>query len=120
MRQKAIKIFMMSVFFVVCFRQEMIAGELLQTELTILKTEKKSAKHTGDKAGWHELRGSLNRKPVYLIVEKIGHQRSMPQQVAGYLFDKKGKRKYIYGEWYKDELQVYDKENKRHIILLHK
>lgn len=120
MRHCAIRKIIILVIFMACVRQEIQADEFLQTDLIISRTEKKPAKTIANKTEWHELRGSLNRKPVYLIVEKIGQQQSKPQQVAGYLFDKKGRKKYIYGEWYKDEMQIYDKENKRHIILLNK
>jgi hypothetical protein len=93
--------------------QKVHANEFQQANVTISRTEKKPARV--NQPDRYELRGSLNRKPVYLIVEKIGQQ-----QVAGYLFDGKGNRKYIYGEWFKNELQVYDQSNKRLTIILTK
>lgn len=62
---------------------------------------------------WYEVHGNLNKAPVYLILEKVGKQ-----QIAGYLFDGKGNKKYIYGEWFKNVLQVYDQSNTRLTILL--
>jgi len=68
---------------------------------------------TDNKHRFYELRGYLNTLPVYLVVEKTGNR-----QIAGYLFDGKGKQTYIYGEWFKGELQVYDPTNTRLTIIL--
>lgn len=62
---------------------------------------------------WYELHGTLNSNYVYLLVE-----RTSDQQVVGYLFDGKGNEKYIYGEWFKGQLQVYDKFNQRLTIII--
>ncbi len=51
----------------------------------------------------YELHGRINNKYVYLVIEK-----TKDNQVTGYLFDGKGKKKYIYGEWSNNTLQIYD------------
>ncbi|NOT84086.1 MAG: hypothetical protein HOP02_04730 [Methylococcaceae bacterium] len=61
----------------------------------------------------YELHGSLNSKYVYLVVEKTGDR-----QIVGYLFDGKGKKKYIYGEWLNQTLQIYDSSNTRSTVVL--
>ncbi|CCE21732.1 MULTISPECIES: hypothetical protein [Methylotuvimicrobium] len=63
---------------------------------------------------WHELHGSLNNRYVFLIVKKTG-----ARDVTGYLFDGKGNKKYIYGEWFNRNLQVYDQSNKLLNIILY-
>lgn len=65
------------------------------------------------KNGWYELYGVLNRNYVYLLVEKIGNH-----QVAGYLFDNKESGEYVYGEWFKGYLQVYDQSNNNLTIII--
>lgn len=65
------------------------------------------------KRRWIELHGSLDKRYVYLMLEKTGKR-----EVAGYLFDGKGKPVYVYGEWFKGQLQVYDQSKKRLTILL--
>ena len=60
-----------------------------------------------------ELRGYLNTQPVYLILEKAGGR-----QVVGYLFDSKGRQQYVYGEWIKDQLQLYDTAKTRLNVIL--
>jgi hypothetical protein len=102
---------MLLVCLVVIYGQKVHANEFQQANVTISRTEKKPAKV--NKPERYELRGSLNREPVYLIVEKAG-----PQQVVGYLFDGEGNKKYIYGEWFKNSLQVYDQSNQRFTIVL--
>lgn len=62
---------------------------------------------------WHELYGYLNKNYVYLLVEKIGDR-----QIAGYLFDNKGMGEYVYGEWFKGYLQVYDQSHNNWIITI--
>lgn len=91
--------------------QNVQAGAFQQTSVTITGTEEKPA--PVKQSGWHELRGSLDREPVYLMIEKLGRR-----QVAGYLFDRKGNKQYIYGEWFKNELQIYNQANKRLTIIL--
>lgn len=63
---------------------------------------------------WHELHGSLNNRYVFLIVKKTG-----TRDVTGYLFDGKGNKRYIYGEWFNRNLQVYDQSNKLLNIILY-
>ena len=63
---------------------------------------------------WNELHGSLNNRYVFLIVKKNG-----ARDVTGYLFDGKGNKKYIYGEWFNRNLQVYDQSNKLLNIILY-
>jgi hypothetical protein len=89
------------------------ANDFHQATVTINEIEKKPA-HIGGRT-WCEIRGSLNRSPVYLIVQKAGQQ-----QVTGYLFDKAGGKRYIYGEWYNNELQLYDTSKKRLNVILPK
>ncbi len=91
--------------------QNVQASAFQQASVTITRTEEKPA--PVKQTVWHELRGSLDRKPVYLMVEKLGRR-----QVAGYLFDGKGNKQYIYGEWFKNELQVYNQSNKKLTIIL--
>jgi hypothetical protein len=69
--------------------------------------------YKSQKGPWVELHGSLNKQYVYLIVEKTGKR-----DIVGYLFDGKGNHSYVYGEWFKGQLQVYDQTNKRLTILL--
>ncbi|WP_404358950.1 hypothetical protein [Methylotuvimicrobium sp. KM1] len=76
---------------------------------SMIKPELKSKK---DK--WHELHGSLDNRYVFLIVKKTG-----TRDVTGYLFDGKGNKKYVYGEWFNRNLQVYDQSNKLLNILLY-
>lgn len=63
---------------------------------------------------WHELHGNLNNRYVFLIVKKTG-----ARDVTGYLFDGKGNKKYVYGEWFNRNLQVYDQSNKLLNIILY-
>ncbi|MGR9052075.1 MAG: hypothetical protein ACU84J_05450 [Gammaproteobacteria bacterium] len=75
----------------------------------------KNGKANGKKKnGWHELYGSLDRHYVYLIVKKTGHR-----DIEGYLYDGRGDKKYIYGEWFNNQLQIYDQSNKRMTVLLY-
>ena len=64
---------------------------------------------------WHELHGSLNNRYVYLVVKKTG-----TKDITGYLFDGKGKKEYVYGEWFDQQLLIYDQSNNRLNVLLHK
>lgn len=60
-----------------------------------------------------EFHGSINNQSVYLILEKSGKR-----DVVGYLFDGKGQKKYVYGEWINNSLQIYDPNNKKSTVLL--
>ena len=62
-----------------------------------------------------QLHGYINNKYVYLVLEKL---KTNDQQVVGYMFDKKGNKKYVYGEWVNNTLQVYEPSNKRSTVLL--
>jgi hypothetical protein len=62
-----------------------------------------------------QLQGYINNKYVYLIVEK---QKDNDQQVVGYMFDKSGNKKYVYGEWVNNSLQIYEPSNKRSTVQL--
>jgi hypothetical protein len=63
----------------------------------------------------YELHGYVNNKYVYLIVEKA---KANGQQVVGYMFDGKGKKKYVYGEWVNKTLQIYEPSSKKSTVLL--
>jgi hypothetical protein len=90
-----------------------LANELLPVNITISKHEKTPMSINA--GSFIELHGSLNGNPVYLMVEKTGKQ-----QIAGYLFDGHGNSQYIYGEWFEDQLQVFDEANKRLMIILYR
>ncbi|MEQ1558279.1 MAG: hypothetical protein ABL933_04990 [Methyloglobulus sp.] len=87
-------------------------GELLPTNITISKHDKTPL--AVNQKPWIELHGSVNGKPVYLMVEKTDDQH-----IAGYLFDASGNKHYVYGEWFNNQLQVYDQANKRLTVLLY-
>lgn len=89
-----------------------ITNEALDIDL--MPKEGRESDYKGPQRRWVELHGSLNKQYVYLIVEKTGKR-----DVAGYLFDGKGNHSYVYGEWFNDQLQVYDQSNKSLTILLH-
>lgn len=94
--------------------EPVIAEDMMTTSIEINEAQILNKLNQVDKnRRWYELRGYLNTKPVYMIVEKTGNRL-----IAGYLFDGKGNRTYIYGEWFRGELQVYDPNNTRLTILL--
>lgn len=64
---------------------------------------------------WHELHGSINSRYVYLMVKKTGQR-----DITGYLFDAKGNKQYVYGEWFNRQLLIYDQANNRLNVILHK
>ncbi|MGH8559427.1 MAG: hypothetical protein ACRESZ_18660 [Methylococcales bacterium] len=61
-----------------------------------------------------QLSGSFNKQYVYLILEKIGNN-----ELAGYLYDGKGGCTYVYGEWYRGQLQVYDPSKGRLNVIVY-
>lgn len=66
-----------------------------------------------EKPKQYELHGIMNKQYVYMIVEKTGKN-----DITGYIFDGKGKKQYIYGEWVNNQLQVYDPSNKKFAVTL--
>ena len=93
------------------------ADQLLRASVNFTEAEPHSSSPVKtivkQKTHWHELHGSLNREYVYLIVKKTGQR-----QIEGYLFDGRGNKKFVYGEWFNKELQVYDRSKKRLIVIL--
>lgn len=65
------------------------------------------------KGNWYEINGYLNRKYVYLIVKKTGNNH-----IEGYLYDGKGNKRFVYGEWFRQQLQVYDTDRQRFTVIL--
>ena len=112
------RILVMSLLSALMSSQIVKADEMLRTSVSFSEAEPASSapakKIVKPKSHWYELRGSLNREYVYLIVKKTGQR-----QIEGYLFDSRGNRKFIYGEWFNRELQIYDRSNKRHIVILY-
>tara|TARA_R110002073_G_scaffold331662_1_gene516705 strand:- start:4059 stop:4451 length:393 start_codon:yes stop_codon:yes gene_type:complete len=82
----------------------------------IKKTRVKNAIELGPKLPkrqWHSLNGNLNGNDVFLYVRKNKYR-----QITGYLFDNGGSTQYIYGEWNKDYLQIYDQSNQLLTVIL--
>lgn len=77
---------------------------------SIYKLSKAKAKLTPNK--WYEVNGVLNQNYVYLVVEN-----TRKNQISGYLFNG-NQSEYVYGEWFKDYLQVFDQSNNSLIILV--
>ncbi|MGR9114816.1 MAG: hypothetical protein ACU85E_03560 [Gammaproteobacteria bacterium] len=95
------------------------ADEMMRASVDFTELERPASvppkKTAQKKSQWYELHGSLNREYVYLIVKKTGKR-----EIEGYLFDGLGNKKYVYGEWFDTELQIYDRSNKRFIVILNR
>lgn len=78
-----------------------------------LAGSKKMQVKASEKPQQYELHGVVNQQYVYMIVEKTGKN-----DVVGYLFDGKGNKKYIYGEWVNKQLQIFDPSNKKLTVSL--
>lgn len=76
-------------------------------------TKRKELKPKNGK--WYELHGNLNNRYVFLIVKK----KTGTRDITGYLFDGKGNKKYVYGEWVNRNMQLYDQSNKLLNIILY-
>lgn len=68
------------------------------------KLSQKSLKEP-EQPSQYQLQGYVNKQYVYLVVEKA---KADDQQVVGYMFDGKGNKKYVFGEWVNNTLQVYE------------
>ncbi|MGR9044741.1 MAG: hypothetical protein ACU83N_05555 [Gammaproteobacteria bacterium] len=94
------------------------ADQLFWASVEFSEAERQSSKPAKSvvkpKPQWYELQGSLNREYVYLIVKKTGQR-----QIEGYLFDSHGNKKFVFGEWFNKQLQIYDRSNKRLTVILY-
>ena len=91
--------------------QQSTKAPLLNNRVTkIYKLSKTKAKLTPN--NWYEVNGVLNQHYVYLVIEN-----TRKNQISGYLFNG-NQSEYVYGEWVKDYLQVYDQSNNRLMILV--
>lgn len=99
-------------FFLLCgISQIAEADDLTIADITFSKNKVNPIK--AKKKRWLEYRGSLNKQPVYLMLEKTKYDL-----LAGYLFDGKGDSRYVYGELVKNRLQLYDTKKASFSVLL--
>lgn len=121
------------IFIIAVFTEQGIAGLILKNDYLVTqpaiqkKTKKpatrsikKSPIHNANQLGtkrskkrWHQLNGNLNGNDVFLYVKKNKYR-----QITGYLINHAGQTEYIYGEWYKDHLQIYDQSNQLLTVIL--
>lgn len=84
---------------------KIIKSTPIKSEATLeykLSNKNQPYSQNSQKPRQYEIHGYLNKQYVYLIVEKTGER-----DIAGYMFDSKGNRKYVYGEWFDKSIQIY-------------